>query len=55
MILAHHGGELPLLQAALTSAGSVPVLLLLFRTQIGRLGRRLPRRRGSRSEAERTS
>jgi hypothetical protein len=52
VILAHHGGEVALLQAALASAGSVPVLLLLFRTHIVRLGRRFPRQRGGRSEAE---
>lgn len=45
-MLGHHGGELPLLQAALASAGSVPVLLLLFRTELGRLARRLRRRPG---------
>jgi hypothetical protein len=44
MILGHHGGELPLLQAALASAGSLPLLLLVFRTEIGRLGKRLRRR-----------
>jgi hypothetical protein len=55
VILAHHGGEVALLQAALASVGSVPVLLLVFRTQIGRLGIRSARRRGSRSEAEKTS
>ena len=31
VILAHHGGELPLLQAALASAGALPLLLLLLR------------------------
>jgi hypothetical protein len=45
MILGHHGGELPLLQAALASAGLAPLLLLLFRAELGRLGRRLRRRR----------
>jgi hypothetical protein len=44
MIVAHHGGELSLLQAALVSAGSLPVLLLLLRKEIGRLGRRLRHR-----------
>jgi hypothetical protein len=50
VIVAHHGGELSLLQAALASAGTVPVLLLLARTELGRLGRRLRsgRRRGDR-------
>jgi hypothetical protein len=51
VIVGHHGGELPLLQAALASAGSVPVLVLLFRSEVGRLGRRLGRRRSSRREA----
>jgi hypothetical protein len=44
-ILGHHGGELPLLPAALGSAGAVSVLLLLLRSDLGRLGRRLRRRR----------
>ena len=48
MILGHHGGETSLLQAALASAGSVPVLLLLFRARTGRLGRRLRRWQGNR-------
>ena len=41
MTVAHHGGELSLLQAALVAAGSLPVLLLLLRKEIARLGRRL--------------
>jgi hypothetical protein len=45
VIVLHHGGELALLQAALAFAGSVPVLVVLFRTEIvGRLGRHLRRR-----------
>jgi hypothetical protein len=44
VILAHHGGELTLIQAALASAGAVPPLLLVFRTELSRLGRRLRRR-----------
>ncbi len=44
MIVGHHGGETTLLQALLASAGSVPVLLMLFRAQLGRLGQRLLRR-----------
>ena len=43
MIVGHHGGEASLLQAALVSGGSVPVLLLLLRTELARLGRRLRR------------
>ncbi len=44
MILGHHGGELPLLQAVLASAAAVPVLLLPIRSELGRLTRRLRRR-----------
>jgi hypothetical protein len=51
VIVGHHGGELPLLQAVLASAASVPVLLLAFRTEVGRLGRRLRRRQRTRREA----
>lgn len=48
MILGHHGGELSLAQAALASAASAPVLLLLLRTELGLLAKRLRRRpRGS--------
>jgi hypothetical protein len=43
VILGHHGGELPLLQAALASAAAVPVLLLPIRSELGRLARRLRR------------
>ena len=44
MIIGHHGGELPLLQAVLASAAAVPVLLLPIRSELGRLTRRLRRR-----------
>ncbi|HXV34029.1 MAG TPA: hypothetical protein VD769_08475 [Gaiellaceae bacterium] len=44
MILGHHGGELPLVQAALATAATVPLLLLPLRAELGRLGRRLRRR-----------
>jgi hypothetical protein len=53
MIVAHHGGELSLLQAVLVSAGSLPMLLLLLRKEIGRLGRRLRHRPGAQSIPER--
>ena len=53
MIVAHHGGELPLLQALLASAGSVPVLLLLFRGELGRLAGWLRRRPSFRRGVER--
>ncbi len=52
MIVAHHGGELSVLQAALASAGSVPVLLLLLRAQLGRVVGRLGRRPDGRGNAE---
>ena len=53
MIVLHHGGELALLQAALAFAGSVPVLVVLVRTEIvGRLGRHLRHRWGSWSDAQ---
>jgi hypothetical protein len=44
MIVGHHGGELSLLQAALATAGSAPVLLLALRSELARLFHR-PRRR----------
>jgi hypothetical protein len=44
VILGHHGGELPLLQAALATAATVPLLLLPLRAEVARLGRRLRRR-----------
>jgi hypothetical protein len=43
VILGHHGGEAPLLQAALAAAGSLSVALALFRVELYRLGRRLRR------------
>jgi hypothetical protein len=46
MILAHHGGEAPLLQAVLAAAGSASIGLALFRFELSRLGSRL--RRGPR-------
>ena len=48
MILGHHGGEAPLLQAALAAAGSLSVALALFRVELVRLGRRFRRRPGDR-------
>ncbi len=50
MILGHHGGEAPLLQAALATAGSLSITLALFRLELFRLGRRL--RRGPRRDNE---
>ena len=44
MILGHHGGELPLLQAALASAGTVSLLLIPIRSEITRFARRFRRR-----------
>ncbi|HXV58148.1 MAG TPA: hypothetical protein VD704_09790 [Gaiellaceae bacterium] len=44
MILGHHGGELPLLQAALASAAAVPLLLVPLRAELARLVGRLRRR-----------
>jgi hypothetical protein len=53
VIVLHHGGELALLQAALAFAGSVPVLVVLFRTEIvHRLGQHLRPRWGSRSDGQ---
>ena len=47
MIVAHHGGELPLVLAAVTAAGTAPALAALVRARlaaaIGRLRRRTPR------------
>jgi hypothetical protein len=51
VIVGHHGGETSMLQVALASGGSVPVLLLLLRMELARLGRRL--RRLGRGGAER--
>jgi hypothetical protein len=50
VILGHHGGEAPLLQAALATAGSLSITLALFRFELVRLGRRL--RRGPRRDNE---
>jgi hypothetical protein len=44
VILAHHGGEAPLIQAAVVAAGSLSVALGMFRTELYRLGRRFRRR-----------
>jgi hypothetical protein len=44
VILGHHGGELPLLQAALASAGTVSLLLIPIRSELARFARRLRRR-----------
>ena len=52
MILGHHGGEAPLLQAALAAAGSLSITLALFRVELFRLGRRL--RRGPRNRDNET-
>jgi hypothetical protein len=41
VILGHHGGEAPLLQAALATAGSLSLTLALFRVELSRLGTRL--------------
>jgi hypothetical protein len=48
VIVGHHGGETSLLQVALASGGSVPVLVLMLRAEVARLGRRMRRigRRG---------
>ena len=43
MILGHHGGELPLLQAVLAGAGTVPLLLIPIRSELARLAGRLRR------------
>ena len=48
MILGHHGGEAPLLQAAVAAAGSLSVALALFRVELFRVGRRFRRRPGRR-------
>ena len=49
MILGHHGGEAPLLQAAVVAAGSLSVTLGIFRAELYRIGRRF-RRRGPSNE-----
>jgi hypothetical protein len=53
VILGHHGGEAPLLQAALAAAGSLSVALALFRVELFRLGRRLRRGPGTRDQETR--
>lgn len=52
MILGHHGGELTLVQAVLASAGSVPLMLLVFRAELVRLARRLRHLTGFRAGRE---
>jgi hypothetical protein len=44
VILGHHGGELPLLQAVLASAAAVPLLLVPIRAELARLAGKLRRR-----------
>jgi hypothetical protein len=44
VIVAHHGGELPLLLAALGGAGAVSPLLLLVRARLSETRARLRRR-----------
>jgi hypothetical protein len=53
VILGHHGGEAPLLQAAVAAVGSLSVALGLFRVELYRLGRRFRRRPGSRTNETR--
>jgi hypothetical protein len=53
MILGHHGGEAPLLQAVLAAAGSVPIVLALFRVELSRLGTRFRRRPRNRNDETR--
>jgi hypothetical protein len=43
VIVAHHGGELPLALALLLGAGAVPPLLLLVRARVKAAGSRLRR------------
>jgi hypothetical protein len=50
VILGHHGGEAPLLQAAVLAAGSLSVGLALFRVELTRLGRRFRRRPSNRNQ-----
>jgi hypothetical protein len=55
VILGHHGGEAPLLQAVLAAAGSVSIVLALFRVELYRLGglfRRRPRDRNDETLAD---
>lgn len=44
MILAHHGGELPFVLAALAGAGAVPPLILVIRAHLSETRERLRRR-----------
>jgi hypothetical protein len=44
MILAHHGGELPLVVATLTAAGMVAPLAMLVRARLAAAGDRFRRR-----------
>jgi hypothetical protein len=46
VIVGHHGGEAPLLQAAVVAAGSLSVVVGVFRADLYRLGRRFRRRPG---------
>jgi hypothetical protein len=50
VILGHHGGEAPLLQALLAAAGSVSIVLALFRVELYRLGGRFRRRPNTRDQ-----
>ena len=44
MILAHHGGELPLVLASIAGAGAVPPLLMVARARVRATTTRLRRR-----------
>jgi uncharacterized RDD family membrane protein YckC len=46
VIVAHHGGELPLVQALLLGAGTASPLLVLIRLRLSETRGRLRRRRG---------
>jgi hypothetical protein len=50
MIVGHHGGEGTLLQAAVVAAGSLSLVLALFRFELSRLGRRFRRGPGNRDQ-----
>jgi hypothetical protein len=50
VILGHHGGEGPLLQAALAAAGSLSIGIALFRVELARLGGRFRRPPGDRDQ-----
>ena len=55
MIVGHHGGEAPLLQAVLAAAGTASIVLALFRVELSRLGRRFrlrPRNRSDETSAD---